>query len=58
MSGNADRDPKIEITPEMIEAGVEQLCRFDPEWGLSHEATVEAIFCAMARLSPVAHRPK
>ena len=42
--------PEIEITPEMIEAGVEALAGYGPE-GDSAEATALAIFCAMMRVA-------
>jgi len=38
---------EIEITSEMIEAGVSALCRYDPEFD-SREEGVERIFRVMA----------
>ena len=39
--------PKIEVTPEMIDAGIESLCDYDPGWS-SDRDTVREIFIAMA----------
>lgn len=44
----ADEMPaEIEITPEMIEAGLLHLSRYDPEYGVDGEDTVKRIFLAM-----------
>jgi hypothetical protein len=51
----ADRDAnstdEIEITPEMIEAGVSELCAYDHRFE-SMEGCVERIFTAMIALYP------
>ena len=46
---NADVS-EIEVTPEMIEAGVLHLYRYHPETGLGDEETVTRIFRAMYQL--------
>ncbi len=38
---------EIEVTPEMIEAGVIPLCAYHPEVGVSDEETVRQIFLRM-----------
>lgn len=43
----APADPEIEVTPEMIEAGVVHLYRYHPDRGLTDEEAVKAIFSAM-----------
>ncbi len=47
------RDRPIEITPAMIEAGVLELCEFDPEGGYSLSELAVATFKAMAAKLPV-----
>lgn len=41
---------ELEITPEMIDAGVGELCRYDPDYETESSA-VERIFTAMVRVS-------
>ena len=43
---------EIEVTPEMIEAGVLHLYRYHPETGVDDEETVTRIFQAMRQLLP------
>ncbi len=45
--GNPDNE--IEVTPEMIEAGIRELFGFDPEWESGAEV-VERIYAAMGRV--------
>lgn len=40
---------EIEITPEMVEAGVIEVCSFDPRFEDSMEYTVECVFRAMLK---------
>ena len=41
---------EIEVTPEMIEAGVPHLARYHPDRGEDAEDSVKAIFIAMYRV--------
>lgn len=52
MSYIADADvPKIEVTPEMIEAGLSELYGYNPDRSeLTAEETVEAIYCLMEKV--------
>jgi hypothetical protein len=43
---------EIEVTPEMIEAGILYLLQFSPRKGLGEEEAVEAIFRAMYSARP------
>ncbi len=49
-SGEPTGQRDIEITPEMVEAGVAELVQYEPEWTNKGDA-VRAIFCAMASVS-------
>lgn len=42
---------EVEITPEMIEAGLEHLHRYNPDRGVNAEDTVTRIFWAMTFVS-------
>lgn len=47
------RGNEMQITPAMIEAGVEHLYRYHPDRGVNAERTVSAIFFAMLRVAPL-----
>lgn len=51
LSESAPDTEEIEITPEMIEAGVHELLGFDPE-GDDFLLTVRSIFKAMLKVAP------
>jgi len=48
--GDAEGAPEIEITPEMIEAGERELCRYDDAFEGTDEAVVK-IYKAMVAAS-------
>lgn len=48
---------EIEITPEMIEAGLPHLYRYHPDRGVSDEESVKAIFRAMCEARSVKDPP-
>ena len=56
-TGRHDRPAltNVDITPEMINAGVAELCLFD--LGDRPELIVEAVFSAMAKMAPAALSP-
>jgi hypothetical protein len=55
LAAGAPAKTEIEITPAMIEAGLEHLYHYHPETGVSDEETVVNIFMAMTALSLHAH---
>ena len=51
--GSSDKaECEIEITPEMIEAGLMHLYRYHPDTGVGDKETVVRIFVAMKSLCP------
>lgn len=46
----------IEVTPEMVEAGLEVLAAYDPAWS-NGNVIVADVFRSMACLSPQIHSP-
>jgi hypothetical protein len=46
------KEDEIEVTPEMIEAGLTYLYRYHPEKGLNDEDTVAAIYREMYARRP------
>ena len=51
MSDKENDRPAVEVTSEMIEAGLRHLYKYDPEWGANETDTVTRIFLAMLRAS-------
>jgi hypothetical protein len=53
-----DQAEEIEITPQMIEAGVMELCEYQPDGGVTLSEVATACFKAMASKLPLSDRRK